>query len=284
MCGAGHEERPSAIPEPLTAGSLLARIGTLGLPATLLSWVSVVALLCVLVTVQHSAALRLHYTLRLVPPWLVALGATALAWVIVAAGRRRPGPLWPRLWALTLAAGTSAIAGAALVRPAWLPTPQVDAAVIAALAGVLALAPRLVRIHPDSNWTGRVAPLSLLVTLCLILPLALLGRAGPDATAVDSAIAAPSEAEFAFRSATDFDWSRLDRQRPQAQQLLARLRAPPPPLPTDPALRASSAAAGGRADAALAEVRIVYAARGGERAEHAPPTENRIALPAQLSR
>ncbi|WP_295458814.1 hypothetical protein, partial [uncultured Thiodictyon sp.] len=245
MSGAGHDERQSEIPAPLAAGSVLARIGTLGLPATLLSWVSLLALLFVLVTVQSSAALRSHYTLVLVPPWVAAVGAAALAWAIVSAGRRRPGPLWPRLWALALAVGTSLTAGAALLSPAWLPAPQLHALAIATLAGVLALAPRLARIHPDSDWTTRVAPLSLLFTLCLILPLALAQRQGTGAATVDAAIDALSEAQQVFSQAGDFQWSRLPQRLPEAGQVVARLRAlPPDPLPADPALWASAAALG----------------------------------------
>jgi len=225
MGGAGHRERASAIPDPLAPGSLLHRLSTLGLPAVTLSWVSLLAFLIVLATVQHSAALRSDYRFPvLLPHWsggLIALGAAALAWAIAVAGSRRPGRLWPRLWALVLAVGASLIAIAALLRPAGLPTAQVDALVTASLAGALTLAPRLARIHPASDWTQRIAPLSLLATLLLILSLALIGPRAPPQTMGRSAapgvhhlsavIRGGEDEEPGPQDATDFRGSRMDR-------------------------------------------------------------------------
>jgi len=240
MGDAGHRERQSAIPDPLAPGSLAQRLGTLGLPAAMLSWASLLALLSVLAAVQHSDHLRAAYRFFLPLPWLAALGAAALAGAVVAVGSRRPGPLWPRLWALGLAGLASVIALAALVRPAWLPTAQLHALITATLAGALALAPRLARIHPDSEWTQRVAPASLLLTLALILPPALTGAPGPaagpnrqarpngtDQPTLDAAIAALADTEAAVRAATDFDWSRFDLRLPKAEAVIAGLRALP---------------------------------------------------------
>jgi len=192
--------RQTAIPDPLAPGSWGERLAALGLPAAMLSWASLLALLIVLAALQYSPVLRAHYALPLRPTWAVALVAGLLAWAVVLAGRRRPGRLWPRLWALTLAALGTLVSTAALLAPAWLPGPQLDALVTATLAGALALAPRLARLHPDSAWTQRLAPLSLLLTLALILPSALSGGAGairgadhqtPAGTAAHQAVAPP---------------------------------------------------------------------------------------------
>ena len=277
MGGAGHRERQSAIPDPLAAGSLAQRLGTLGLPAAMLSWASLLALLSVLAAVQHSAQLRAAYRFFLPLPWLAALGAAALAGAVVAAGSRRPGPLWPRLWALALAALASAIAIAALVRPAGLPTAQLHALITATLAGALALAPRLARIHPDSDWTQRVAPASLLLVLALIVPPALTGVPGPvagpdrqarpngtDGPTLDAAIAALDDTEAALRAATDFNWSRFDLRLPKAEAVIAGLRALPRHPLARPAGGWGKSAAPGRADAftAVAQRLMGSVARG----------------------
>jgi len=202
MADTGRRRRQTAIPDPLSPGSWVERLATLGLPAAMLSWASLLAALIVLAAVQHSPELRAHYALSVGPTWAVALVAGVLAGAVVLAGRRRPGRLWPRLWALTLAALATLVSAAALFAPAWLPAPQLHALVTATLAGALALAPRLARLHPDSAWTQRIAPLSLLLTLALILPPALTGSAGATrdadhpppaaaAAAVGKAIAPP---------------------------------------------------------------------------------------------
>jgi hypothetical protein len=182
MTGADEPRIAAWCPEPLAPGSLLERIGTLGLPAATLSLGSLLTLTIVLAAVQHSAALRSDYSVPAVPArwlWLVALGSAALAWSIVGAGSRRPGPFWPRLWALLLALAASLVVVGTLLQPLvqspWLPSAQLHAVVTAVLAAVLSLTPRLVRIRPDSAWIARLAPLTFLTTLLLILPPALLG-------------------------------------------------------------------------------------------------------------
>ncbi len=180
---AADEPRIAALcPEPLAPGSVLERIGTLGLPAATLSLGSLLALVIVLAALQHSAALRSDYSFPALPArwlWLVALGSAALAWSIVGVGSRRPGPLWPRLWALSLALTASLVVVGTLAQPLlqshWLPSAQVHAVVTAVLAAVLSLTPRLARIRPDSPWIARITPLAFLTTLVLILPPALLG-------------------------------------------------------------------------------------------------------------
>ena len=185
MHEAGKRQRRPDFPAPLAAGTLLARIGTLGVPATMLSFASLLAFAIVLAAIQHSAEFRSLYRFPWWPGgllWLAALGSAALAWVIVIVASRRPGPRWPRLWALALALAASLIAVGTLVRPAWLPLAQLHALVTAALAGALALAPRLARVHPANAWLPAIAPVGFLGTLLLILPPALTGGArGPAA-------------------------------------------------------------------------------------------------------
>ncbi|WP_295588286.1 hypothetical protein [uncultured Lamprocystis sp.] len=193
MAVAGDPQIVALCPEPLAPGSFIERLGTLGLPAATLSIGSLLTLVIVLAAVQHSAALRSDYSLPALPArwlWLIALGSAALAWSIVSIGSRRPGPFWPRLWALSLALAASLVVIGTLVQPLvpshWLPSAQLHALVTAVLAAVLSLTPRLARIRPDSVWIARIAPLTFLTTLALILPPALLGSfdlrqaPGPD--------------------------------------------------------------------------------------------------------
>jgi len=182
MAVAGDPQIVALCPEPLAPGSFIERLGTLGLPAATLSIGSLLTFVIVLAAVQHSAALRSDYSLPAVPVrwlWLVALGSAALAWSIVGVGSRRPGPFWPRLWALSLALTASLVVIGTLVQPLlqshWLPSAQLHALVTAVLAAVLSLTPRLARIRPDSVWIARIAPLTFLTTLVVILPPALLG-------------------------------------------------------------------------------------------------------------
>ncbi|HYN76508.1 MAG TPA: hypothetical protein VES73_01785 [Lamprocystis sp. (in: g-proteobacteria)] len=187
MHDAGNRQMRPDYPAPLTVGSLFAWIGTLGVPATLLSFGSLLAFAIILLSVQYSPRLRSLYRLPVLPAgwlWLAVAVAAALAWVIVIVASRRPGPWWPRLWALALALAASVLALGTLAGPAWLPTPQWHALVTATVAGVVALAPRLARVHPDSAWALLIAPVSLLTTLLLFLPLALIhsGRGLPATT------------------------------------------------------------------------------------------------------
>lgn len=303
-----HGGRPP-FPDPLAPGSFLERIATLGLPASALSLVSLLAFLIVLMAVQHSAALRSHYTLFPAWPRLAALGAAALAWGIAYAGSRRPGRMWPRLWALGLATLATLIALAAMVRPAGLPTPQLHALITATLAAALALTPRLLHIHPDSDWTQRCAPLSLLLTLGLILPPALIGPAesnrtsaqqGGDRPADHRTIAVKAPDEAVVRTLMDGglfalgETAYLARDLPQLWGLdLARARGLVTKGGTGCSGQAGTGPDGGfrivcplpaiAADARVAtvraEVRILFGQRSGGRSPPPTPIEVRYAFP-----
>jgi len=147
-----------------------------------------------------------------------AVFAALLAWAVVVACRRRPGPVWPRLWALSLALLASAEAIEKLNIhwfPDWLTLlvawwavwaarrnswawlfawsatavacvqefPPLDhglaallfqpAPRLACLAAVLALAPRLLRIKPDSAWLNRIVPCGLAYAAFAVVPASL---------------------------------------------------------------------------------------------------------------
>lgn len=177
-------EVANAFPDPLHSSGGWSDIGAWAPPAAALSFASACVGVLALWFLQRSADLRALFSLALTDDPLynrgiaIALGliATTLAWVIVIRCRERPGPAWPRLWALSLALLTSSVATIQCLGPPPNQAPFINAMDIACLASALALAPRLLRLHPDSPWMQRVAPSSLLfVLLALLPPLYLIG-------------------------------------------------------------------------------------------------------------
>ncbi len=181
----GHCETLQKLPEPLQSEGFFS-IGTWALPAALLSAASLCIFIVALVFLQRNAQLRTLFRLELgnlcadstVCPIIIATLTALLAWTIVVICRRRPGHIWPRLWALFLALLTTGVAIGLYsgVRPGLVSL--LHAMAVACLAATLTLTPRLWRLHPDSPWVQRVAPISLLFVLLVILPVTYsMGRA-----------------------------------------------------------------------------------------------------------
>lgn len=108
----------------------------------------------------------------------VAIPAMGLAGVIVWRASLRPGKLWPRLWALILAAFCTFVTLWTLYVKA---TPQKDAPRLHALAAIGALAaltltPRLFHVHPFSVWVRHAAPAALAFVVLLCFPLIFLSE------------------------------------------------------------------------------------------------------------
>jgi hypothetical protein len=246
----GHRQIRRDVPSPLQQGSLFRRIGAFGLPAAMLSSVSMLAFLSALVLAQGSPELRADYTPAYVPAGLlfwVAFGTASLAWAIVLVGRRRPNGIWPRAWSLILAAVatlTALLIGAELLSPM---RAQINAVLVACVAGTLALTPRLMRLVPSNPWSERIAPLTLVATLALVLPLTHAGKPAPGLTRADGPPVGPSdgtEAEVAtvrsgasvvtadtrdaherLLAATNYDWSRFGLDLGGARARVKQLRA-----------------------------------------------------------
>ena len=161
----GHRETQVDLPEPLAASGIWS-IGTWALPAKTLSLFSVIVFVFIAGVLLSGERMRQLFNLSVHPAWL-AVPTALLAWVIVIRCRHRPGRWGPRFWALGLASLTSLIA----VVCAWVPDwPLLHVLVVASIASVLTLLPRLIPVHPDSSLVQRVAPLSLLFVLLLIMP------------------------------------------------------------------------------------------------------------------
>ena len=161
----GHRETQTTIPDPL-AGRWW-HVGTLALPAVSLSIASASAVVAVLLFLQRNAEIRALFQLSRAAVVSAALVALILAGLIVERGRRRPGRIWPRLWALILVA----LSAAALVIVLASPQRSLSHALaVACLAGAAVLAARLFKLRPQSALVQLIAPLSLLAVLVVVLP------------------------------------------------------------------------------------------------------------------
>jgi hypothetical protein len=158
----GHRETQTDWPEPLSRTGFW----VIGLPAVALSWASLAVFILVGLFLQGSHRLRSLFVLPLL--WGLSLAAVAagLAWLILFQCRRRPGHPWPRAWALILAVADSAIV---VIVGAFGDRSWAHAMAVAGLAASMALAPRFLRLHPDSTWVEGIAPLSLAGALGLVL-------------------------------------------------------------------------------------------------------------------
>lgn len=138
------------------------------LPSTALSVLSPLALLLVTVVLMGTVELWGVWRLRLPPSAAGVPAAAALlpAWVAAWRCRRRPGRLWPRLWALGLALACTALTPLGFVY--GFAAPLLPALGCGMLAACLFLLTRLVRLHPDSAWIGRI-PWVMFLALILLL-------------------------------------------------------------------------------------------------------------------
>jgi hypothetical protein len=221
---AGHTETQTDLPDPLD-GIGLWGLGTLALPAPLLSFASAVAFAVVWAILQLEPAKRELFVLPF--PWGFAVGAVAagIAWGVVVRCRSRPGRPWPRIWALALAGANS---GFALLAAVFHGEPWPLTLVFAGLAAALTLAPRLLKFRPHSAMLQRIAPLTLALVLVLILPSACEVR---DAVAhqtehrVDRHIRQFRLWTTEVQQITGFDWRRMEDSPEAAAKVADRLKA-----------------------------------------------------------
>jgi hypothetical protein len=211
------------LPDPLD-GIGLWGIGTFALPAPLLSAASAVSFVVVWAVLQLQPAKRALFVLPF--PWGFAIGAVAagLAWWIAVSCRHRPGRPWPRIWVLILAGASTVFALLAAVFPG---EPWSLTLVVAAFAAALALAPRLVKLRPDNPMLQRIAPLTLVLVLLLILLTAWKVRdAVADQTAerVEQHIAQLRLWTTEIEEITGFDWKRMEDSPEAAAKMADRLK------------------------------------------------------------
>lgn len=220
--GGGHFESHNAWPEPLASTGVW-NVGALALPGTMLSFCSAAVFAMVFGFLQLGGARQELFVAE--PPVGAAIGAVAaaIAWVIVVRCRRRPGRLWPRIWALTLASANSVIAILAMLFPSrsWSLT-----LAVAGLSASAALTPRLGKLRPDSPWVQRVAPLSLAIVLIML----------PSSCAVRQVIAKKTEDRVderirqvrlwtsQVREVTGYQWTRLEEGPDEAAKQIDTLK------------------------------------------------------------
>ncbi|HET9765368.1 MAG TPA: hypothetical protein VFS60_00900 [Thermoanaerobaculia bacterium] len=169
----GHRENQTKLPDP-TSGWRLWAVGSWALPAVTLSFASAAVFAVVLYYLQHDRQMRSLFVL----PWYtgaaIALLAATTSWMVVRQGSRRPGRIGPRLWALALLLVSSL---AVILVCVWPRSSWTHALAVAALAAAVTLLARLVKVRPDSSLVQRIAPLSLLAVLVVVVPSArLTGR------------------------------------------------------------------------------------------------------------
>ena len=163
----GHVETVKDLPGPLQSGW---NPGTWALPATMLSWASLVVLVAVFGIPQLFKTSRALYRLP-VSAAALALVAAAIAWAVTLRCRNRPGRHLPRYWSLGLSilATTAGTVGFLYLDVGH--SPWFHALALALITSSLALAPRLVKLHPDRWLVQHVATLGLAAVLFLALPL-----------------------------------------------------------------------------------------------------------------
>ena len=217
-----HRETQTRLPDPL-AGTGFLNIGTWALPAVALSIASAVVFAIVLLFLQHDLEIRSFFILPRAASFPLAAFSAALAWIIVLQCRRRPGRPLPRFWALALASLNSAIALLVLVLPksSW-----ANALLVAGLAAVVTLLPRLAKLRPDSGMVPLVAPLALIGVLLLVLPSVLLtGRTitEKNRSRVDEVIRQLRLWTAEVQEVSGYDWSQMEEAPDVAGRSVDRL-------------------------------------------------------------
>lgn len=203
----GHQEQAKNLPrEPLASHGIWS-LGSWGLPAATLSFVSLAVFTVILVYLQSNAGRRALFRLPFDPLFLAVAGAL-LAWFVLYRCRGRPGRHFPRYWLLFLAL----LATVLVVVAPFSDLSLVHALVTATVAATLAVLPRLLRFRPNSRLIQGVSPLSLILVLLAILP-----AAGWVATRsirlqtdrVDSLVERLRRAASEVGEVAAYDWSRF---------------------------------------------------------------------------
>lgn len=222
---AGHEETERNLPRPLQSGWYP---GIWALPATTLSLASSVVLTVVFAFLLAGATSRALFRLPMAPAW--ALTSAALAWSVALGCRTRPGRHIPRVWAILLAAGTTALSLVCLLARGLALSPSVHALILASLAAAVTLLPRLLYLQPDHWLVQHIAPLALAFVLFVTLPVSFyIGQrmVAKQKRHVEATIAELSRQAGDIREISAFDWSRLAEQREEALRQIQRLQALP---------------------------------------------------------
>jgi len=219
---AAHAQSETVLPEPL-AGVGVWNVGARALPAVMLSVCSAAVFALVLLFLRLGRAYEL-FVLQFPGTAIIGAIAAALSWGVAAKCRRRPGRLWPRIWALVLACLNSVIALLGLVFPdrSW-----ALALAVAGLAAAATLAPRLVKLRPDNPMVQWVAPISLLMILLVILPTSCVVRrtiTSKTEQRVEQRIQQFRLWTLEVKEATGFDWERMEQNPDAAAKAVARLK------------------------------------------------------------
>jgi hypothetical protein len=186
----GHQELSSGLPAPLLQAYPRYYPGTWAPPAVMLTWASVIVLLASLAFVWRDNLTRNLFRFPVPRAWqspwdhyylLIPILTAGLAFWIVKSCAVRPGPGFPRFWALILFAASSVMAVWGLVDCFVLRnyrgSPMFHGATAAVLMSVLALTPRLKRVLPYEAAVLHVAVISLVIVLCSsILSATLIGN------------------------------------------------------------------------------------------------------------
>lgn len=236
---ATHNETQTTLPGPLTSPGFF-NPGTWALPATTVSVASIAVSVTVFLSLITSELRRSLFTLPFEPAF-AAVAAALFAWLALIRCRDRPGRHLPRIWALVLMALTTVAAGLSLLGPRILSHhPLFQVAALALLAGTLALLPRLLKVRPQSPMTQRVAPLSLVFTLSLVLPSAFYMGQSAISTweqRIDGLVSRLGKWTDDVREVAAFDWKHFADQPEAARATVDKLTSvDPAPYLRDPYL------------------------------------------------
>lgn len=217
-----HAESQTVWPDPLSGGGPW-NLGALALPAVMLSVCSAVVFALVLLFLRAGSGQEL-FVVRFPGAFVTGAIAAALAWGIAVKGRNRPGRLWPRVWSLTLACvnSTCALLGLVYRDSSW-----VLAVAVAGLGAAATLAPRFVKLRPDSRMVQWVGPLSLLIILVLILPTSCVVRRTITRNTeqrVEQRIQQFRVWAGEVRETTGFEWRRMEDSPESAGNAVAALK------------------------------------------------------------
>jgi hypothetical protein len=229
-------------PHLFGAARHVGRIGSLALPSETITVASIGAAALLFGIVSFSEATRFFFRLTFSPLWFT-IPAFLLSWLIAWRGSKRPGPILPRIWALSLMLLNLAACLAGLwlegfphSAPAILRDPYPLHAV--AFAGAIATAvllPRLYPMHPLKRLVQTIAPLSLGVVLAVtVIPVILFmnWEMNAERQTIQTMSARLNAAAVRLKDAASFPYSagslrQFRQNRDRIESTLAILRESP---------------------------------------------------------